>query len=61
MIFLFFLLHPYKKMDVGWTYCDSHSTVYLSQTTMLFALNSYIDVCKLFLNKTGKKGIPWCH
>lgn len=31
------------------------SQLYVKHTVMLYALNLYVDVCQLFLNKTGKK------
>ena len=37
------------------TYCDNHFMMYMSQITMLYTLNLYSAVCKLYLNKTGKK------
>lgn len=51
----FFLLYPYENMDVNWTYCDNHFTMYVNQTLKLYALNLYSDVCQLFFNKTGGK------
>ena len=42
-------------MDVSWTYCGHHVTIYVNQAIMLYALILYSDVCQLFLNKTGKK------
>ena len=39
-------------MNVSWTYCDNHFTIYMNQTFMLYALNIDNDVCQLFLNKT---------
>ena len=31
--------------------------MYISQITMLYALNLYSAVCQLYLNKTGKKDV----
>ena len=42
-------------MDVNWTYCGDHFTIYANRTIMLYTLNIYSDVCQLFLNKTGEK------
>ena len=42
-------------MDVNQIYCGSHVTIYVSQIIMLYTLNIYSAVCKLYLNKTGKK------
>ena len=42
-----------ETMDVSWMYRNKHFTIYVNQTIMLYALNSYSDVCQLFLNKTG--------
>ena len=33
--------------------------MYVNQAIMLYALNLYIDVCQLFLNKAGKKTCWW--
>ena len=52
--FFFFLSHLYEKVDVGWIFCGNHFTIYVNQTIMLRALNSYSDVCQLLFNKTGK-------
>lgn len=32
-------------MDANYTHCSNHFTIYISQTTMLSALNSYSDAC----------------
>ena len=53
--FPLFLLYVYRMMNVSWTYCGSHFTIYVNQTIMLCTLNVYSDVCQLFLSKTGKK------
>lgn len=36
-------------------YHNNHSTIYVTQTVMLYTLNLYRDMCQLFLNKTEKK------
>lgn len=41
-------------MDVGWTYCGNHFTIYVSQIIMLYALDLHSDICQLFLNKKKK-------
>ena len=41
-------------MDVSWTYCGNHFTIYVNQIIMLYVYNLYSDVCQLFLNKAGK-------
>ena len=32
LFFLFLLLYLYEKMDITWTYCDNHFTIYVNQT-----------------------------
>ena len=51
----FFLFYLYEKMDISWTYCGNHFTIYVNHTIMLYALNLHSDVCQLFLNTTGKE------
>ena len=50
-------------MDVPWTQCHNHFTIYVSQTIMPSILSLYSDVCQLYPNKTGKikieKGTCW--
>lgn len=53
LFFIFFLLNLYEKMDVSWTYCDDHFAICVNRT--ITALNLCIDVCQLFLNKSGEK------
>ena len=55
--FSFFLLSLYEKMDVSWTYCGNHFTIYVNQTIMLYLLSLYNHVFQLFLNKTGGKKV----
>ena len=50
-----FLCYLCEKVDVSWTHCGHHFTVYVNQTTMQCALNLHSKVCQLFFNKTGKK------
>lgn len=50
---LFFLLYPYEKIDVCWTYCGNHFIIHVDQTIRLYTLNLYCDACQLFLHKTG--------
>ena len=52
--FFFFLLYLYEKIDVSWTYCGNHFTIYVIQIIMLYALSLYADVYILFFNKTEK-------
>lgn len=44
---LFLLLHLYEKMDVSWTYCGNHFTIYVIGAIMLYILNVYSDICQL--------------
>ena len=41
-------------MDIHHTYCGNNFTMYVSQISMLGALNVNSAVCKIHLNKTGK-------
>ena len=43
---LFFLLfYLFEKMDVNWTFCGNHFTIYVNQTIMLYVFNLYSHVC----------------
>ena len=53
IFFLFFILYLCEMMDVSWTYCSNHSTIYVNQIIMLCVLNWYSDICRLFLSETG--------
>ena len=60
-LFFLFILYLCETMDVSCTYCHKHFTIYVNQTIMVYALNSYSIVCQLFLNKTGdKKCLRYC-
>lgn len=41
-------------MDVSWTDRGNRFTAYESRTIRAYALNIYTDICRLFLNKTGR-------
>lgn len=55
LLFSFFLLYLYEKMDITQTYYGNHFIMYINQTIMLYALNLYTDIWQLLLNKTGEK------
>ena len=56
-LFLYsFLLYLYETIDVSWTYCGNHFTMYANLTIMLYALNLCSHV-QLHLSKTWKKKI----
>ena len=40
----FFVLYLYKKIDVSWTNCGKHFTIYKIQTLILYASNLYSEV-----------------
>ena len=42
-------------MDVHYIYYDNHIMTYVSQTIMLYTLNFYNTVCKLYLIKMQEK------
>ena len=48
--FFFFLLMKcwelYEILNVSWTYCGNHFTIYVNQTSMLYALGLYGDTCQ---------------
>lgn len=50
-----FLFYWCEKMDISWTYCENHFTIYVNPSIMLCTLNLHSDVHWLFLRKTGKK------
>ena len=47
-------------MDVHYIYYDNHIMMYVSQTIMLYTLNFYSTVCKLYLIKMQEK-IKWMY
>lgn len=44
-------------MNVSWTFYGNNYIIYVNQTIVLYALNSYRDVCQFLLNKTWKKKV----
>ena len=54
--FPFYCIYVRRQM-FNWNSCGKYFITYVNQTIRLHALNLYSDVCQLFLNKTGGKGI----
>ena len=44
-------------IDVHSTYCGNHFMMYINQIIMLFNLNLYSAVYKLYLNKIGRQNV----
>lgn len=47
----------YEMLEASKIHCSDHTTIYVSQTSLLYALNLYSDVYQSYVNKTGKRKV----